>query len=435
MNQFALLVFVLLGLFAGGSQAQLGGLGGQRGLGLPDLGGLTELGRPLRNDGRLRQRIDASLAPLDLQGLRQRLLEDRLSRHPRELGRDPAGELIVQRQLLALPSSAPARDRLLALPGVTLLEATQLDGLELSWLLLQADATLLPQLRALDPDGQYDYQHIYLGSGTVGSPAVRRDKASKPSAKPIAQARVGLIDSGVDARHPALRDAMLQRYGCEGQAHPAAHGTAVASLLVGQDANFQGALPGASLFAADVYCDAATGGSVQAIAQGLAWLARERVGVINISLVGPPNLLLQRAVAAAVAKGHLIVAAVGNDGPAAPPLYPAAWPGVVAVTGVDARRRVLAEAGRGPHLSLAAPGSQMVGATNGGGYLPLRGTSFAAPLVAGLLAASLAQPDAVGAGAALAQLRSQAIDLGTPGRDDIYGWGLVGERLRTAEPR
>jgi hypothetical protein len=435
MNQIATLVLVLLGLFAGSSEAQLGGLGGQRGLGLPDLGGLNELGRPLRNDGLLRQRVDTSLAPLDLQGLRQRLLEDRLSRHSRELSRDPAGELIVQRQLLALPSSTPARERLLALPGITLLEETQLDGLAVSWLLLQADATLLPQLRALDPDGQYDYQHIYLGSGTVGSSAVSRGDASKANDKAKTEARVGLIDSGVDTLHSALRDTKLQRYGCEGQAHPATHGTAVASLLIGQDANFQGALPGATLFAADVYCDAATGGSVQAIAQGLAWLARERVGVINISLVGPPNLLLQRAVAAAVAKGHLIVAAVGNDGPAAPPLYPAAWPGVVAVTGVDARRRVLAEAGRGPHLSWAAPGSQMFGAANGGGYLPLRGTSFAAPLVAGLLASSLAQPDEVGAGAALAQLRSQAIDLGPPGRDDIYGWGLVGERLRTAEPR
>ena len=431
-----MLVFVLLGLFAGNSQAQLGGLGGLRGPGLPGFGGLNELDRSLRNDGLLRQRMDASLAPLDLQGLRQRLLEDKLSRHPRELGRDPAGELIVRRQLLALPSSALARERLLALPSVTLLEETQLEGLEVSWLLLQADATLLPQLRQLDPDGQYDYQHIYLGSGAMGLAAPSSKAASNsPSNKPVAQARVGLIDSGVDTRHPALRDARLQRYGCEGQAHPAAHGTAVASLLVGQDANFQGALPGATLFAADVYCDAATGGSVQAIAQGLAWLARERVGVINISLVGPPNLLLQRAVAAAVAKGHLIVAAVGNDGPAAPPLYPAAWPGVVAVTGVDARRRVLAEAGRGAHLSLTAPGSQMVGAANGGGYLPLRGTSFAAPLVAGLLAASLAEPDVIGAGAALAQLQRQAIDLGAPGRDDIYGWGLVGERLRTVEPR
>jgi len=158
--------------------------------------------------------------------------------------------------------------------------------------------------------------------------------------------------------------------------------------------------------------------------------------VINVSLVGPPNLLLQRAVAAAQARGHLIVASVGNDGPAAPPLFPAAWPGVVAVTGVDGGRRVLAEAGRGPHVLLAAPGSELVGAASGGtGYVPLRGTSFAAPLVAGLLAAKLAQPEETAAREALAHLRSQAIDLGSSGRDDIYGWGLVGEALRTAKAR
>ena len=206
--------------------------------------------------------------------------------------------------------------------------------------------------------------------------------------------------------------------------HPAAHGTAVASLMVGQDGRFQGAAPGAQLLAADVYCDAPDGGSALRVAQGLAWLAREHVAVVNISLVGPANLLLKQAVVAAQMRGMLLVAAVGNDGPAAAPLYPAAWPGVVAVTGVDARRRVLPEAGRGTHVRFAAPGSELWGASADGGYVKLRGTSFAAPLVAGLLAR-----DPV-----LEHLRASAIDLGPAGRDDIYGWGLVGEALRTRAP-
>jgi len=403
---------------------------------LPGLPGLPPL--PLRNEGLLRQRLDQTLAPLDLQGLRQQLGEQLLARHPRELMRDPAGELILRRQLLALPSSPAARERLLALPEIQLLEETRLDGLDLGWLLLRIDTALLPRLRALDPDGQYDYQHVYLGSGEVGSAAAAGDGPAAASQGAGTASTVGLIDSGVEARHPALRNAALKRFGCEGgAARPAAHGTAVASLLVGREGRFRGALPGGTLYAADAYCEAPDGGSVQRIAQGLAWLARERVGVINISLVGPPNLLLQRAVAAAQAKGHLIVAAVGNDGPAALPLYPAAWPGVIAVTGVDARRRVLAEAGRGAHVALAAPGSEMVGAGSeaDGGYLPLRGTSFAAPLVAGLLAARLPRPDEAAAREALAQLRAQAVDLGAEGRDDVYGWGLVGESLRTAKPR
>src|SRR3546814_17507179 len=76
-------------------------------------------------------------------------------------------------------------------------------------------------------------------------------------------------------------------------------------------------------------------------------MAARQVAVVNISLVGPPNLLVRTAVTTLGRRGQLIVAAVGNDGPAAAPLYPAAYPGVIAVTGVDARHRVLMEAGRG----------------------------------------------------------------------------------------
>jgi hypothetical protein len=91
-------------------------------------------------------------------------------------------------------------------------------------------------------------------------------------------------------------------------------------------------------------------------------MARERVPVVNLSLVGPPNTLLENVTRAMVARGYLLVAAVGNDGPAAKPLYPAAYPGVIGVTGVDERRRVLLEACRGPQVDFAAPGSAMVAA-------------------------------------------------------------------------
>ena len=78
-----------------------------------------------------------------------------------------------------------------------------------------------------------------------------------------------------------------------------------------------------------------SGGSIDAILGALGWMAREHVPVVNISLVGPPNTLLENVTRAMVARGHLLVAAVGNDGPAAKPLYPAAYPGVIGVTGVD----------------------------------------------------------------------------------------------------
>jgi subtilisin family serine protease len=136
-----------------------------------------------------------------------------------------------------------------------------------------------------------------------------------------------------------------------------------------------------------------------------------------------------------VARGYLIVAAVGNDGPAAPPLYPAAWPGVVGVTAVDARHRVLAEAERGPQVKLAAPGADMAAALTPRGYAMVRGTSFAAPIVAGLLAQVLRSPDAAAAAEALSALERQAHHPGAPAPapDPAYGYGLVGAELAPSQ--
>lgn len=134
--------------------------------------------------------------------------------------------------------------------------------------------------------------------------------------------------------------------------------------------------------------------------------------------------------AALVKRGHLLVAAVGNDGPGALPLYPAAYAGVVGVTGVNASRRVLPEAAQGPQVMWSAPGAEMAVARSGGGYGVARGTSFAAPLVAGLLAAELREPDVAGAAAAVERLAAAAVDLGAPGRDPVYGRGLLAEDLR-----
>lgn len=71
-----------------------------------------------------------------------------------------------------------------------------------------------------------------------------------------------------------------------------------------------------------MYCGSPTGGSVDALAAAFSWLVDERVAVINVSLVGAKNAMLERIVGSLIERGYLIVAAVGNDGPAAPPLYP-----------------------------------------------------------------------------------------------------------------
>ena len=401
---------------------------------LPSLPALPSL-PPLQQRLPTERPLDTLLAPANLAELRGSTIDALLRRHPRELQRDPRGEPVVRGELLALPSSAARRERILA-DGFVLLREQVLDGLDERWLVLQPPPRLnladaLARLRGIDPEGDHDFHHLYTGSASGSAPAASGGSAATGIAPVAPGLRLGLIDGGVDSRHPALSGSTVRTQGCGGAAHPSAHGTAVASLLVGDSGNFRGVLPDGQLWAADVYCNAPTGGSVQSIAEALAWMAREKVAVVNISLVGPPNVLLERAVAALVARGHLLVAAVGNDGPAAAPLYPAAWPGVVAVTATDARRRLLPEAGRGPHVAFAAPGADLAAASLGAErFEPVRGTSFAAPLVAGLLAAQLQLPDPAAARLALDALSKAAVDLGPNGRDPLYGWGLVGEFLR-----
>ena len=172
-----------------------------------------------------------------------------------------------------------------------------------------------------------------------------------------------------------------------------------------------------------------TGGAVDAVAAAFGWMANEHVAVINVSLVGPRNALLERVVKALVSRGHLIVAAVGNDGPAAPPLYPAAYDGVIGVTAVDAKHRVLLEACRGKHVDFAAPGRGHAGAASAPDVLRAGARHFvrrARRRDAVCHAISHAR-SGEGASARSRSANGVANDLGKPGRDEIYGVGELGD--------
>jgi len=364
---------------------------------------------------------DALDRRIDLRHLQIRRL---IRAHHRLIEADPAGEPIVRDEVLASFPSPDALARALAL-GFVVESEQVLPSLDLRIVELRVPAhrstrKALNELRAAVPEAAVDYDHIYMrgGEAPTGAPVIAPPMPPATGAPPHPRVRLGLVDSGVDATEPAFRDSIVHPWGCGGKRRPGAHGTAVASLLVRR--------AHADLYAADVYCGRPTGGSVDAIVAALAWLAQNQVAVINISLVGPKNLLLARVVAALIARGYVIVAAVGNDGPAAPPLYPAAYPHVVGVTAVDADRRVLLEAERGPQVTFAAQGADLKAANLRHGSSAVRGTSFAAPTVAALFAARMSAPDPTAAEAALAALIRRAIDLGPPGRDPIYGYGLLG---------
>ena len=387
----------------------------------------------------LQRTVDGVLQRTDVQALRdvRKLRIRALLRDNRAvLEADPRGAVIIRNEVAALSPTPEALDRARS-EGFSVGRTRTLEGLGVTIVVLQTPPGMstrraLQRLRDADPSGVYDFNHVYAEGGEVSTSSAQATRATAESSTAV-NAKVGLIDGGVERTHAVFRDVKIHDHGCAGSTVPSAHGTAVASLIAGNTAEFHGAAPGAQLYAADVYCGLPTGGAIDAIADAFAWLSREGVPVINVSLVGPPNSLLQQIVRVVTSRGHIVVAAVGNDGPGAPPLYPAAYTEVIAVTGVDARKRALLEACRGKHVDFAAPGADMSAAGVEPTFGLVRGTSFAAPIVAGLLARQVETLDRSRAEAAVAALIAQAADLGARGRDKVYGDGLVGESFRPSE--
>jgi hypothetical protein len=352
----------------------------------------------------------AEAPPATLLELRQLRLRELIRQYPRELENDGNGQP-VRRGVLVVVDPDPASLLRVSQAGFGVVSDDRDAELGIRNVTLSVPRNLstrqaLKRLRSVAPGLQADFDHLYEPAGGALLPFAG---ALAASAGAGGGPRIGIVDGGV-ASHPSMAGASIEQNGFAGRPQPTGHGTAVASLIVGNQGPFQGAARGASLFVADVYGGSRAAGSASSIVRALSWLASKRPQVINISLVGPQNRLVQRAVQALRARGIGIVAAVGNDGPAAPPQYPASYPGVVAVTGVDARGRALPEAGKAEHLDFAAPGADMAAALPGQGYAKVRGTSFAAPLATARLALS----------GSLQRLASEA----RPGRGRV-GRGIV----------
>lgn len=419
-------------LVSAGAGAQLPGLpGGGGGPGLPSLpSGVTD--RVGDATSRTRDLVDPVTGRLDplrasvgqLAEARVTRLQDLVRANRDRLEMTELGPAVRGEVLAVDPDPAALAAALAA--GFRQVNEERIEGLDIRSVTLAVPRgwsvdRALSRLRRLAPTGQFTANSLHEQSGEA------RDMVAVDAA--LAQAggqasgAIGIIDGGV-AASPSLRGTVQQRGFVTGAPRASAHGTAVASLIAGQGP-VRGAAPGAALFVADIYGSDPAGGNAMALARALGWMAGSGVRVVSVSLVGAPNPLIERVVAQARSRGMWVVAAVGNDGRAAPPAYPASYPGVVAVTGVDARGRVLIEAGRALHLDYAAPGADMGAAGPRGNVVAVRGTSFAAPLVAGRLAQH------VRAANVLAGLDGEAAERSARG----VGRGIICATCRTAVPR
>ena len=279
---------------------------------------------------------------------------------------------------------------------------------------------------------EVDLNHYYTAGVSVPSYSKGVQPASALDLPPgidLLSLKVGVIDSMIDVAHPGLIGSRieLEDFTREGAKRPADHGTAVASIIAASSASgdYLGLAPKAEVYAASVfetqrrYGDTA---NTVSLVRALDWLLAKNIDVVNVSMAGPPNKLLELALKKFEERGIPVVAAAGNGGPASGPMFPAAYDQVIAVTAVDEQRKAFRLANRGSYVDLAAPGVDVRHLLPGEGYGTSSGTSFAVPFVSTAVAIVKHRfPENNPAQV----LFESARDLGEPGKDDIYGYGLV----------
>lgn len=343
----------------------------------------------------------------------------------------PVAEVVDDREIVILVDTKEKATRLLQKArqrNYRLKREDALGGLELEQIVMwipegTSGQEAIAELEALEQGVTAGVNHSYRAPVEGGQFIAARVYADQmigwPETGCRANVSVGMIDASVNTADPGLGRARVIRRSFVAPQTPTNHGTVVANIIAGQMRLNNVRLYAASVVGDHRQSDAAAG--ADAIVRAVDWMQAEGVRVVNVSLAGPFNKILDRGLQSALDRGMIIVAAAGNAGPGAAPRYPAADDRVIAVTAVDANGEVYTRANRGAHIDFAAPGVDVfVPFGQSGGYLS--GTSIAAPFVTAVVSATIQRSG----GDDVKNLLSQnAVDLGPSGPDRTYGRGLV----------
>lgn len=276
---------------------------------------------------------------------------------------------------------------------------------------------------------QFNWKYFLQGPPSEGDPAQYAvSKLKLPQAHKLAHGMnvtIAVIDSGIDANHPELANSIADSFDALGSKEGAhVHGTGIAGAIAAHG-RLMGSAPEARIIAIRAFGSAPGGAesSSYIIIKSLNYAVLHGAQIINMSFAGPKDMLIERGIAATAARDVVLVAAAGNAGPKSPPLFPAANPNVIAVSGTDAQDRLFTASNRGVHIALAAPGTDIFLPAPDQKYQMTSGTSFSAAYVSGIAALLLERNPTLKPNEVRAILTTTARDLGAPGKDDQFGYG------------
>lgn len=294
-------------------------------------------------------------------------------------------------------------------------------------------------VRQLSSDARIEVaepHYVYTASAEQVSPAALPVPQYAPAKLHLGDAhkiasgkrvKIAVIDSQVDATHPALKGSITETFDVLGETRPEPelHGTAIAGIAAAR-AGLEGVAPAASVIAIRAFSGGANGAAQSysfAIIKALDLAFSSGARVVNMSFAGPPDPLLANAIEAASAQGLVLVAAAGNGGPSAPPAYPGALPQVIAVSATDSSDALYKDANRGGYIAIAAPGVDIIAPAPKGAYDISSGTSLAAAHVSGIAALMLEKNPKLTGKDVRAALAASAHKLDSPA--DQSGAGLA----------
>lgn len=218
------------------------------------------------------------------------------------------------------------------------------------------------------------------------------------------------------------------------------HGTAVSCVIAARPdrpgwKGVTGVAPGVNLMSVRIFGASGIAPATR-VAKGIRWAVDHGADIVNASFEDRDKPVLRFAVRYALKRGVIVVAGAGNEGDVgSPPQYPAAYPGVIAVGAVQPNLQRAAFSNEGEYVDVVAPGTRVLSCDPFDTLSYYEGTSLATPMVTGVVALMKSARPGLTSAAAERILRSTARDLGSPGRDNSYGWGLVDAEAALKEAR